>query len=73
MFFFSINAEQLEDHFIEKDLFFKLFFLHFKSKGVSVCFHAVILFLRKFMDTLSYFLCHFGDLSKKRIQEIPYS
>ena len=67
MFFFSINAEQLEDHFIEKDLFFKLFFLHFKSKGVNVCFHAVILFLRMFVDTFSHFLCHFGDLSKKRI------
>ena len=67
MFFFSINAEQLEDHFIEKDLFFKLFFLHFKSKGVSVCFHAVILFLQMFVDTFSHFLRHFGDLSKKRI------
>ena len=59
MFFFSINAEQLEDHFIEKDLLFKLFFLHFKSKAVSVCFHAVILFLRKFMDTFSHFFVSF--------------
>ena len=62
MFFFSINAEQLEDHFIEKDLFFKLFFLHFKSKGVSVCFHAVILFLESLWVLFHIFSCHFVDL-----------
>lgn len=62
MFFFSINAEQLEDHFIEKDLFFKLFFLHFKSKSVSVCFHAVILFLESLWVLFHIFSCHFVDL-----------
>ena len=67
-FFFSINAEQHEDHFIEKDLFFKLFFFCIlKARVLVSVFMPSFYSCESLWVLFRIFLCHFGDLSEKRI------